>query len=799
MTQQPTAALIDRAWRLHQGGRLPEAEAICQQVLVRDPQHVDALHLLGIARLQRGDPRAALGLIDRALLRDGGNIQALLQRGIVLRALGEQQRALQDFQNVLNIRSDSLDALNNIGSLLREMQRPLDALQYFDRALQLRPDHARSCNNRGNALRDLKRLEEALECFDQAILLQPDLAEAHSNRCTVLLDMGRPGDALGSARRALDLKPGLPGALNNMSNACLALGQLEEALACAERACSAAPHALRFQLSRAQALLTLHRAQDAIRCCDAILQREPDNFEALNNRCVGQLQLRDFHGALASAARLLSLAPDYPAALHNASTACMELDLPDEAIRHLRRLNQVAPDYDYAPGLLFHTMRQICAGWPDHAATIESLEHAVLQGRHVDTPAHFLAVSDSPAAQLQCARAYVQRTIKPGRRLAPPRPASQHARLRVAYLSGDFGDHPVAQLSVGLFERHDRSRFEVFGISLQPRLQTPLRRRLQQAFEHFEEAGALGDTDIAALLRDREIDIAVDMGGHTQGSRPRVFALRPAPVQVNFLGYAGTTGAEYMDYILADSVVIPAGEEQHYAEQVVRLPCFLPADDRRAVDPVTPPRAAEGLPEDGFVFCAFNASYKITPEVFTTWMQLLREVPASVLWLRHISDAADANLRSAALTAGIAAGRLVFAARADSPDRHLARQRLADLFLDTLPYNAHSTASDALWVGLPVLTRRGRSFAARVAASLLLSLGLPELVTESPQDYHRMALRLATDRQLLRDLRARLESQRRDSPVFNTGGYCRRLEAAYREMWRRCGTGEGPGAFSLSA
>jgi predicted O-linked N-acetylglucosamine transferase (SPINDLY family) len=369
----------------------------------------------------------------------------------------------------------------------------------------------------------------------------------------------------------------------------------------------------------------------------------------------------------------------------------------------------------------------------------------------------------------------------------------------VAYLSADFHDHATSQLMAELFERHDRERFEVSAWSFGPETGDAMRARLRAAFEHFHDVRNVSDDEVAARLRAAEIDIAVDLKGFTDGCRPGIFARRVAPIQVNFLGYPGTTGADYMDYIIGDAEVIPEGHEVFYSEQVVRLPdSYQVNDTKRVIAGHVPTRAEAGLPASGFVFCCFNNNYKITPEVFDVWMRLLKAVPGSVLWLLEDNAAASRNLRREAQARGVDAGRLVFAGRVLPPD-HLARHRLADLFLDTLPCNAHTTASDALWAGLPVLTCRGNAFAGRVAASLLRAVGLPELVVDDLGAYETLAIRLATAPGELAGLKARLLQNRLTHPLFDIERYRRHLESAYAAMIEQHRQGKSPRGFSLQA
>jgi predicted O-linked N-acetylglucosamine transferase (SPINDLY family) len=366
-------------------------------------------------------------------------------------------------------------------------------------------------------------------------------------------------------------------------------------------------------------------------------------------------------------------------------------------------------------------------------------------------------------------------------------------------VSADFREHPVAFLMAGLFESHDRARFETFAISLRRDDSSEMQKRLKGAFDRFLDVSEMADDEVAALLRANEIDIAVDLMGYTQRARPGVFARRAAPVQASYLGYQGTSGAEYMDYVIADPMVLPLDQQPCYTEKIVHLPdCYMVNDASRPVSSQPRDRQQEGLPGKGFVFCCFNQSYKLSPSVFDVWMQLLARVEASVLWLSaHDADCAG-NLRSEAQARGIDPARIIFASRVASPAEHLARQRLADLFLDTLPYNAHSTASDALWAGVPMLTCLGETFAGRAAASLLHAVGLPELVCGNLQEYEALALKLALAPAEVTVIRRKLEANRLTYPLFNTDRFGRHIEAAYRTMWEIRQRNEPPRHFSVA-
>jgi protein O-GlcNAc transferase len=421
-----------------------------------------------------------------------------------------------------------------------------------------------------------------------------------------------------------------------------------------------------------------------------------------------------------------------------------------------------------------------------------------LQRKSIITPFTLFGYCSDASLHLKCARAFVDHQLP-----VFPQPLCngriyQHERVRIAYLSADFNWHATAYLMAELFELHDRTRFEVLGVSFGVDDKSNMRSRLIKSFDQFHDVRFKTDSDVAKMLNELEVDIAVDLKGHTGDSRPAILAYRPAPIQVNYLGYPGTMAGDFIDYVIADKIVLPFDQEAFYTEKIVHLPdCYQVNDSKRRISTHTPMRWEAGLQNEGFVFCCFNNSFKITAPMFDVWMRLLKAVESSVLWLLADNAGAAPNLRKEAAARGVDPARLVFAVRVP-PEDHLARHRLADIFLDTLPCDAHTTASDALWAGLPLITCRGETFAARVAASLLNAVGLSELVTNSLDEYESLALQLARDKKTLSAIRAKLAANRDTCPLFDTNRFRRHIEAAYKTMWERYLRGEPPVNFAVA-
>jgi protein O-GlcNAc transferase len=763
LAQFDLTRLLQQALGFHRQGQLEQAEALYRRILAEAPRHFDAQHLLGVIAFQRRDLETAIRLIGQALQIEPNNAVAHANHAAALRDFGHSDAALSSFDRALALEPNLPEALANRSALLYALGRPRPALAGYDRLIALRPDQAAAHYGRAIVLQALERWEAALGAFDRALALQPNLVEALANRGAVLRALGRPEAALDSYDRVLALRPDFPEVLNN----------------------------------RGSVLLDLRRPAEAVASYDRALALQPGQAEILNNRGNALLDAGSAEAAVASYGEALRLRPHYPEALNNRASVLRSLARYEAAAEDYRRLQEIAPDFAYTAGDLLAARRALC-DWNGDEAALAGLEPAIGAGRRAIHPFNCLAISDSPGDQRRCAEIYAADKTP---RQSPIRKRSArygHDRIRLAYLSADFHDHATAHLMAELFETHDRTRFETVALSFGPDRTSPMRTRLEAGFSRFIDIRDTSDRAAAQLLKDMEIDIAVDLKGYTGGSRPGILAFRPAPVQVNYLGFPGTMGADHIDYILADRFIIPAEQERFYSENVVCLPeCYQPNDSKRIIAEVTPTRAQAGLPETGFVFCSFNSNYKITPQIFDLWMRLLRQVEGSVLWLLGGSAAAIRNLRREAGARGVDPERLVFAPRLPPPE-HLARHRLADLFLDTLPCNAHTTASDALWAGLPVLTCPGAGFAARVAGSLVQAAGLPELIAPDLDAYAALALGLARDPDRLAAIKAKLAGNRTTVPLFDIGLLRRHIERAYETMWACYERGEAPAGFTVA-
>jgi predicted O-linked N-acetylglucosamine transferase (SPINDLY family) len=591
---------------------------------------------------------------------------------------------------------------------------------------------------------------EAADYFARAARITPRDASIQYNLAKALSDSGNDKDSVTHHKKAVALAPNNPEAWLSYGKTAFNLFQYEEALSYFEKA----------------------------------LSLKPDYHQAWTNKGATLHEFKRYYEAIAHYDKALSLKPDYHQAWTNKALVLQELKRYEEAIAHYDKALSINSNIDWVFGDLLHSKMMICS-WSGLAESLEDISKKVAAKEKVLKPFPLLALNDDVMLHQKCSEIYAQSRYPFSPVLEPILKHPQSQKIRVGYFSADFHNHATGYLIAELFELHDKGQFELVGFSFGPITNDEMRQRLEKSFDSFIEVGNKSDIEIAQLSRGLKIDIAVDLKGLTQDARTGIFAHRAAPIQVNYLGYPGTMGADYMDYIIADRILIPLEFQSCYSEKLVYLPNSYQVNDRkRLISKRQFTRQELGLPEGSFVFCCFNNNFKILPATFDGWMRILKAVEGSVLWLFQDNHWATENLKKEAEKQGVAPNRLVFAERLPLPE-HLARHRQADLFLDNFPYNAHTTTSDALWVGLPVLTLMGRSFASRVAASLLNAVGLPELVTTNQADYEVLAIELAKNPKKLADIKLKLARNRLTTPLFDTPLFTKNLEVAYIKIVER--------------
>jgi predicted O-linked N-acetylglucosamine transferase (SPINDLY family) len=756
------ATTLQLAQALHRQGQLTPARELCEQILALHPTHGDALSMLGVLSGQSNQFELAIRYFDQAITVEPHYAAHYCNRGLAQKELHRLDEALASFDRAIALNGEDAVAHYGRGHVHREVGRLDRALADFEQATSINPGFAQAHFNRGLLLQQLQRTDAALAAYEQAIEGNADYAEAHANRAFLLHALQRHEEALSSYDRAIAIRP---------------------------------DHAP-AHLHRGNVLKDLNRLEEALESYDRAVALKPDYAEGHLNRGAAQHLLDRIDPALDSFDRAIAIRSDYADAYFNRASLLRDIKRFEAAAADYAAAAALDPAVKFAAGARLEAQMQIC-DWSNFDDDRARICAAIERGEAICHPFAFMTFCDSPDLQRKAAEIWVRETCPANEWQAAPRDQTASSarapreKICIGYFSADFREHPVARLLVELIETHDRSRFEILAFSFGRDAPGEFTDRVRRAFDSFLDVRAMSNAQIATLARSSSVDIAVDLGGYTHNSRPAIFAARAAPLQMSYLGYLGTLGAPYMDYLLADRVIVPDEERANYTEKVIHLPSYQANDSLRRIGARSFTRLELGIPPKGFVYCCFNSNYKITPDCFAAWMRILMRVKRSVICL-HADDAVtERNLRLEARRLGVDPGRIVFGPRLGLED-YLSRFRAMDLFLDTLPYNAGTTASDALWAGLPVLTCTGRSFAGRIAASLLTAIDLPELITVTSSQYEDAAVALGSDPQRLAGIKERLAANRLTRPLFDSRRFTRHLEAAYEAVYERHRAGLPP-------
>lgn len=671
-----------------------------------------------------------------------------------------------------------------------EKENYLAAKAHFENSLALMPERISILVNYSATLIKLDLYQEADDCCNKILKLQPDSAEANLNLGQIRLHDEKYAEALVYFDKSIGFKHDYAEAYLNRGASQHKLKQFDAAIVSYRAALNINPRYAEAYCNHGNTLLELKQLSAAVENYNKAIAINARLAEAHCNRGYAMQELRQLDAAVEGYRKAIDVNPEYADAYYNLGNALQELKQLDTAIDNYAKTLTLKPDYKFLPGTLLLTKMRVCQ-WEGFQQAIVQLAKDIADGKNAATPFPAIAMLDEPAIHLKAAQIYVHSEHPEMELLAPFNRRAAGSKIRIGYFSADFKEHPVSYLTAELFELHDRSRFEVFGFSLRSTQASPIQMRVSRSFDRFIEVWDKSDQEVAQLARELNIDIAVDLGGFTAESRTNIFALRAAPLQIGYLGYLGTMGAKYMDYLVADKVICPPHLQDFYSEKIVHMHSYQVNDSKRKISARKFQRQELGLPEKGVVFCCFNNNYKILPATFDGWMRILKAVPGSVLFLFAENKWVTSNLQHEAESRGIAKERLVFGQRLHYED-YLARYSVCDLFLDTRPYNAGTTASDALWSGLPVLTCTGQSFASRVAASLLQAIEMPELVTHTQEEYEAKAIELATAPGALQELKNKLEANRLTTALFDTARFTKHLEMAYETMCARSQAGLPP-------
>jgi protein O-GlcNAc transferase len=727
---------LERGVRYHRCGKTVEAQKIYEKVLMIQPNDPDAKHLLGVVAYQMKDNEKALNLIMGAIGITSSVPYYHNSLGKVLMDMGRTDEAVRCYKRALMLKEDYPEAWRNLASALRTQGRLNASVKSYKRAIALDPKCAVTYCDLGNAFREQKQEEKAVFCFEKAVEIYPDYCDAYYNMGMALKELRRLDEAATCFQRAVQIKPGLADGYNSIGIVLKEMGKMDEAASCYKKA--------------------------------------------------------------------IYLVPEFAEAYNNLGNLLEELGSLEEAIICYRKSLEICPDHADVYNHLIRQLEAVCA-WSELDSIRQQLDllnkKAFKKGeRCPEMPLVNISRCLDPVQNLVIAKSWA-RDIK--RSLSQTDTSFVHSRrpnrrITIGYLSNDFRNHPVSHLIVGLFGMHDRKAFQICSYSYGPNDKTSYRKRIEQHSDKFRDIRYSSDRDAAGIIYKDGVDILVDLMGHTRGARMAICAYRPAPIMVTYLGYPGTTGADFFDYLITDKTVTPEEHASYYSEHPVYMPHTYQVNERQQVAEATSiSRRSLGLPDTAFVFCSFSQFFKIEPVMFSTWMRIMNRVPESVLWLLCMNSTAQNNLKREAQSRGIHSDRLVFA-EVLPKDNHLARHRFADLVLDTRIYNGHTTSSDALWADVPVVTVQGNHFASRVSASLLNAIGLPELVTHSLGEYEELVVHLAHNRFKLQGLKRKLSANRLTEPLFDTQRFAGNIEKAYKEMWNIYFAGDRPRTIDVA-
>jgi len=795
-----TGSELTEAVQYHQSGQLHKAGNIYKKILEADPKHSDSLHLSGVIALQTGKYDIAVNLIQKAIQCNPGNPIYYNNLGTAFKDQGKLIEAISCFQKALEIRPNLAEAHYNLGTAFKDRGKLTEAVSYFQKALEIRPGYAEAYNNMGNVFKDRGELGKAISSFQKALEIRPDYAKACYNLGIAFKDQGKLAEAIASYEKAIQIKPDYAEVYNNLGTAFKDQGKLTEAISSYQKALEIRPGLAEAYYNLGIIYKDQGRLADSISSCQKALEIKPDYAETYNNMGTAFTDQGKLAEAVSCFKKALETKPDLAEAYYNLGTAFTGQGKIVEAISSYRKALEIKPDYAKAYSELFHQLQQTCA-WQELEGMTAKLDDfttkALDNGTRTPEPpfvsitrhtglSRTLAIAKSWSDDI-AGDATTRKThfSFDGRR-------SGKTKITIGYLSNDFQNHAMSHLTLGLYGLHNREEFEIFCYSYGEDDGSCYRTRIRQDCDKFVDIRNLGHADAARCIYEDQVDILVDLKGYTRGCRIEISALRPAPVQVRYLGMPCSTGADFFDYFITDRIAMPEDHAKYYSENFVYMPhCYQINDHTQAISDKDWKKPDFGLPVDSFVFCSFNQGYKIEPVMFNTWMDILRQVPESVLWLQRGNEITENNLRLEAERRDVKPARLIFSEKL-LKDLHLGRLKLVDLALDTRIVNGAITTSDALWAGVPVITLQGGNFASRLSSSILAAIGLPELTTKTLEEYESLAIDMARNPDKLQMLRQKTMKNRLVGPLFDTPGFTKNLEKAYKEMWKIFVAGERP-------
>ena len=756
-----------------------------KKVIKIKPNFANAYNNLGVAFKELNQLDDAVEAYKSAINIHPDFADAQNNLGNAYKELGNFDDAIKCYEIAINTDSNYPAYFNNLGILLTELKQFERANLVFQSSLAINPEHPDTHNSLGNSFKERGDLENAMGCYQDALAIDPNYSEALNNLGNVEKELGQIDKAINSYETAIELNPTFPEPYNNLGIILKDLRKFDEAINNYKRAITLNPKYVEGFNNLGIVYFEKGQLEDAFRSYQKALTINPDFEGTLNNLGIIYFHKNDSDNAIKSYRKAIHLNPSFVEAYDNLGTCLKSSGELNEALDSYKKAISINPNLDLLLGNALNTMMNLCI-WDELKDQIENIKNKIDYGKLVIGPFEFLALADEPRLLRKITEVFAQKKYPRSEILPKITTYPIHKKIRIGYFSPDFREHPVSDLIVELLEIHNRDEFEIHAFSCGQDTQDKMNLRIKDAVDHFHDVYLKPDEEISMLARSLKIDIAIDLGGFTQGSRVGVFAMSAAPIQICYLGYPGTMSADYMDYLICDRVVIPEDKQNYYLENLVYMPnSYMVNDSQIKPSDKSFSKNDLNLPAKGFVFCCFNNAYKITPETFLGWMRILKEVSDSVLWLSKSNKTTIQNLKQEAVKHGIDENRLIFASRLELKEDHLKRIQSADLFIDTLPFNAHTTSSDALRVGLPVLTRIGESFTSRVAASLLNAVNLPELITTSQEDYETLAIELATNPKKYRAIKEKLINNLPEAPLYDTPLFTRQIESAYKKIYER--------------
>ena len=774
--------LFNRANAYYEFGKPELSISDTEKLILLNNKNVDALLINSNAKMAYGDIDGAIVSLDRVLNINPNNYKALVNKGTLLIEQEKYNVAIETLDYSIKINPELPEAYNQIGRAMKGLSKNNKAITFFKRAIEINPEYKEAHNNLGNTLHELERFDEALTSYEKSISIDPYYPETYYNIGNTLHVLERFAEALASYKKSITINPNYPEAFYNIGNLLQKLRRFEDAVNNYDSAISLKSNYAEAYHNRGNSLRSLRRIVDSISSYEHAIALNPNGTNAYISLANSLKEIGRIEEAISNINMAITLDSNVVEGYLHLGILYVEQKQFDEAVVNFSKVLLLKSDYDYFFGDYMHAKMQIC-DWSKFNENLDQLLNNIDLGKKTSASFPVLALTDLPTAHLKSAETWINDNYPLNTTLGVIR-IPQGKKIRIGYFSADFREHAVSYLIAELFELHQRNLFDVIGFSFGARTNDLMEQRIIRSLDKFIDVRFKSDIEIAKLSRDLFIDIAIDLNGHTQHSRCGIFSYRAAPVQVSYLGYLGSMGADYYDYLIADSSLIPVESRQYYKEKVVYLPSYQVNDSKRIMSDVVFTKVDLNIDEESFVFCCFNTSYKITPTTFYGWINILESVPSSVLLLYCSNKWAEINLQKEFVKRGINKDRLFFCGLINRSD-YLARFKVADLFLDTFPYNAGTTASDALWAGLPVLTRMGKSFASRMAASLLNAVDLPELITTSQEQYEARAIELATNREKLMTIKEKLASKRLTSVLFDSSRFSKHIEIAYMNMYER--------------